>query len=87
MKKVIVEHLKYRYPQAETLALDDLSFEVDEGEMIGIIGRPRIPCFRMNAFCAPMAVMRARVVPRPRRISEKSMVMEPRYGGRRKQYS
>ncbi len=39
MKKVIVEHLKYRYPQAETLALDDLSFEVDEGEMIGIIGR------------------------------------------------
>lgn len=39
MKKIIVEHLKYRYPGAENLALDDLSFEVDEGEMIGIIGR------------------------------------------------
>ncbi|PRX40183.1 energy-coupling factor transport system ATP-binding protein [Planifilum fimeticola] len=39
MKKIIVEHLKYRYPQAENLALDDLSFEVDEGEMVGIIGR------------------------------------------------
>jgi len=39
MSKIRVEHLKYRYPSSEKLALDDLSFEVDEGEMIGIIGR------------------------------------------------
>lgn len=39
MKKIIVEHLKYRYPLAEALALDDVSFEVEQGEFIGIIGR------------------------------------------------
>lgn len=39
MKKVMVEHLKYRYPGTEKLALDDVSFEVEEGELIGIVGR------------------------------------------------
>jgi energy-coupling factor transport system ATP-binding protein len=39
MKKIIVEGLKYKYPLAETLALNDVSFEVDQGGFIGIIGR------------------------------------------------
>ncbi len=39
MKKIIVEGLKYKYPLAETLALDNVSFDVNEGEFIGIIGK------------------------------------------------
>ncbi|MEH7355786.1 ABC transporter ATP-binding protein [Neobacillus drentensis] len=39
MKKIIVEGLKYKYPLSDTLALDDLSFQVNEGEFIGIIGK------------------------------------------------
>ncbi|MDR1559749.1 MAG: energy-coupling factor ABC transporter ATP-binding protein [Clostridiales bacterium] len=39
MKKILVEHLKYRYPQAAELALNDISFEAEEGEKIGVIGR------------------------------------------------
>jgi energy-coupling factor transport system ATP-binding protein len=39
MKKIIVEGLKYKYPLAETLALNDVSFGVDQGEFIGIIGK------------------------------------------------
>lgn len=39
MKKIIVENLKYRYPLTEGLALNDISFEVEEGEFIGIVGK------------------------------------------------
>ncbi|WP_251551001.1 energy-coupling factor ABC transporter ATP-binding protein [Neobacillus muris] len=39
MKKLAVEGLKYKYPQSESLALDNISFTVNEGEFIGIIGR------------------------------------------------
>lgn len=39
MKKITVEHLKYKYPLSQRLALDDVSFEVEEGEFIGIIGQ------------------------------------------------
>jgi energy-coupling factor transport system ATP-binding protein len=39
MTKIIVENLKYRYPSSETLALDKISFQVEEGECIGIIGQ------------------------------------------------
>ena len=39
MKKIIVENLKYKYPLTEHLALNDISFDVEEGEFIGIIGK------------------------------------------------
>lgn len=39
MKKIVVEGLKYRYPLTEELALRDISFEIEKGEFIGIIGR------------------------------------------------
>jgi energy-coupling factor transport system ATP-binding protein len=39
MKKIVVEGLKYRYPLTEELALNDVSFEIDKGEFIGVIGR------------------------------------------------
>lgn len=38
MAYVRAEHLKYRYPGREKLALDDISFAVSPGELIGIIG-------------------------------------------------
>ncbi len=39
MAKIIVEKLKYKYPATEYLALDDISFSVEAGEFIGIIGK------------------------------------------------
>ncbi|WP_066073318.1 energy-coupling factor ABC transporter ATP-binding protein [Neobacillus soli] len=39
MKKIIVEGLKYKYPLAEALALNDVTFHVEQGEFIGIIGK------------------------------------------------
>lgn len=38
MKKIVIENLKYKYPLTEDLALKDISFQVEEGEFIGVIG-------------------------------------------------
>ncbi|RDW15650.1 energy-coupling factor ABC transporter ATP-binding protein [Oceanobacillus chungangensis] len=38
MSKIRVEGLKYRYPDMDSLVLDDLSFEVEKGAFIGIVG-------------------------------------------------
>lgn len=39
MNKIRVEGLKYRYPNTEKLALNDISFEIKQGEFIGIVGK------------------------------------------------
>lgn len=38
MSYLTANHLKYRYPHTEKLALDDISFSIEKGEFIGIIG-------------------------------------------------
>jgi energy-coupling factor transport system ATP-binding protein len=39
MPVISIEHLKYRYPGATRLALDDISLTIEKGEFIGIVGR------------------------------------------------
>ena len=38
MPVVEVDNLRYRYPRQQTLALDGISFTVDAGEFLGIVG-------------------------------------------------
>ncbi|WP_423190098.1 energy-coupling factor ABC transporter ATP-binding protein [Alkalibacterium sp. f15] len=38
MSVIEVKNLKYRYPDTTTLILDDLSFSVEKGECLGIVG-------------------------------------------------
>lgn len=38
MPVIAVENLKYRYPHADALALDGLTFTMEKGEFIGIVG-------------------------------------------------
>lgn len=38
MVTIRVDHLKYRYPTSDTLALDDVSCEIAAGEFIGVVG-------------------------------------------------
>ncbi len=39
MAGIVIDHLKYKYPGSEKLALNDISLTVELGEFIGIIGR------------------------------------------------
>jgi energy-coupling factor transport system ATP-binding protein len=39
MAGIIIEHLKYKYPGTDRLALNDISLTIEPGEFIGIIGR------------------------------------------------
>lgn len=38
MAFIEVSHLKYKYPHTKKLALDDLNFEVEKGDFLGIVG-------------------------------------------------
>lgn len=39
MAGIIIEHLKYKYPGTDRLALNDISLSIEEGEFVGMIGR------------------------------------------------
>jgi len=39
MNKIVVDQLKYKYPLTESLALRGVSFAIEKGEFIGIIGQ------------------------------------------------
>ena len=38
MSLIEIEHLKYRYPNTNRLALDDISLTIEKGEFIGVVG-------------------------------------------------
>ncbi len=38
MSYIKVENLKYRYPGADRLALDDISLEIEKGSFVGVVG-------------------------------------------------
>lgn len=39
MSEIVVENLKYRYPLTKELALKGVSFSIEKGEFIGIVGK------------------------------------------------
>ena len=39
MSVITIEHLKYKYPDTDFLALDDISLTIEKGEFIGIVGQ------------------------------------------------
>lgn len=39
MAKIVIENLKYRYPETKELALDNIFLTISPGEFIGVIGR------------------------------------------------
>lgn len=39
MNKIVVQNLKYKYPLAKDLSLKGISFDIKEGEFIGVIGK------------------------------------------------
>ena len=39
MSMIMIENLKYKYPDTDRLALDDISLSIEKGEFIGIVGQ------------------------------------------------
>lgn len=39
MARIEIEHLKYKYPSTAKLVLNDISFQIEPGEFIGVIGK------------------------------------------------
>ena len=39
MSVITIEHLKYKYPNTDRLALNDISLTIEKGEFIGIVGQ------------------------------------------------